>query len=166
MKYSTYYQFDNENPWTLHFYFSLKGVLVLWQNKKYRKYRILIWVKLFCIWFYMIEYDVYHRKTLFRVISITTKPCKHSKHNEIWRNTSKQKSNNLTIYDFYPWSDALQSSKLACTICLMSQTRIRPNKTKLYMILMFFFFILIPFYFLGKKLKLTYRNCGKTRPNF
>ena len=31
----------------------------------------------------MIEYDVYHRKVMFKVISIITKPGKHSKYNEI-----------------------------------------------------------------------------------
>ena len=29
------------------------------------------------------KYDVYHRKMMFKVISIITKPGKHSKYNEI-----------------------------------------------------------------------------------
>ena len=60
--------------------------------------------KSFSIWLYMMKYDVYHRKMMFKVISITTKPCKHPKYNEIWRNTLKKNQNvkKLGIFDFYP----------------------------------------------------------------
>ena len=31
----------------------------------------------------MVEYDVYHRKMMFKVICMQSKPWKHSKYNEI-----------------------------------------------------------------------------------
>ena len=51
----------------------------------------------------MIEYDVYHRKTLF-VICMESKPWKHSKYiMKYEKNLEKnEKTENLTVFDFYP----------------------------------------------------------------
>ena len=62
MKYAIYFQFINEKDWILHASKIWKNALVLWFFKKYPKNYFWIWTKSFCIWFYMIEYDVYHRK--------------------------------------------------------------------------------------------------------
>ena len=75
----------------------------------------------------MIEYDVYHRKTLFKVIYRQSKPCNHSKYHEIWRNTSKKwRGRKILLFSISTlWNDALQSSKFSCTIFVMSRTRFR-----------------------------------------
>ena len=72
--------------------------------------------KSFCICFYMIEYDVYHRTTKFKMICKLSKLAKHSKYNEIWGKLRKMKmSRNLIISISTPWNDSLQSSKFTCT---------------------------------------------------
>ena len=74
-----------------HEHFMLKkNVLALWIFQKNTENDFWIWFKSFCIWFYMIEYDVYHRKMMFKVICMQSKPGKHAKYNEMWRNTSKK----------------------------------------------------------------------------
>ena len=130
-----------------HEHFMLKKSLKLLKSKKSEN-DFWVWFKSFCIWFYMIEYDVYHRKTLFKVICMQSKLAKHSKYNEILRNTSKKKRK---CKNTYPWNDALQSSQFACTIFLMFRNRIRAQNPQIKLIFtwLWWFYIFSFWYFFG-----------------
>ena len=125
-----------------HFMFfkkCLRNVLVLWCNQKIPKKLTFecesnhfvydsIWLNMM----YIIE------KWCFEVISIITKPGKHSKYNEIWRNNFEKNENgqkNLVFSISTLRNDALQSSKFACTDFLMSRIRIWCQNLKIITIL-------------------------------
>ena len=109
MKYAISYLFINEKH--EHFIINKFQKFVfgtLAQAKIYRLNDCWLRFKSFCIWFYMIGYDVYHRKTMFKVISIITKPWQHSKYYEMWRNIStKLIKNNLVFSILTSRNDAL-----------------------------------------------------------
>ena len=96
-----------------------------------KNYRAIFQQNMIYIILYMILYDwiwCISMKMMFKAIYIQSKPWKHTRHNSIWRITSKtwEDLENVPIFFFHPTKWCAPKVKICIHVLfLMSQSRIR-----------------------------------------